>query len=44
MKAGEPAEKPEFDPKLIPGMRAVAKLSQEIVRLEQQEKNNKDQE
>jgi hypothetical protein len=44
VKAGEPAEKPEFDPELILGMREWAKLSQEIVRLEQQEKNNKEQE
>lgn len=38
VKAGEQVEKPEFDPELIRGMREWAVLSQEIARLEKQEK------
>ncbi len=43
LKAGEDAEKPDFDPELIQGMREWAKLTQEITRLEklEKEKNTK---
>lgn len=44
LKAGEKAEKPDFDPELIQGMREWARLSQEIARLEKQEEANKTQE
>ncbi len=43
LKAGEKAEKPDFDPELIQGMREWARLSQEIARLEKQEEVNKAQ-
>lgn len=38
LRAGEDAEKPDFDPELIQGMRDWAKLTQEIARLEKLEK------
>ena len=44
LKAGEKVEKPDFDPELIQGMREWARLSQEISRLEKQEKENKAEE
>ena len=44
VKAGEEVEKPDFDPELIQGMREWARLSQEIARLEKQEKINRTQE
>lgn len=37
IKAGEEAERPEFDKELIEGMREWAKLAQEISRLEKEQ-------